>query len=194
MASNILPLFPLHTVLFPEGDLSLRVFETRYIDMVRDCLRRQSPFGVCLIREGSEVGAPAMPYEVGTSALIIDTGMRVEGLLGIYTRGQRRFRIRGMETRPDRLVLAEVEWLDEGPARVPPPEPMRRLLASLLEVETAPPVGPMSDARWVVYRLAERLPLRLVERQAVLEAAGLDEALVVIEEAARRLGLWREGA
>ncbi|MFZ5467217.1 MAG: LON peptidase substrate-binding domain-containing protein [Pseudomonadota bacterium] len=194
MAPNILPLFPLHTVLFPEGDLSLRVFETRYIDMVRDCLREGRPFGVCLIREGSEVGEPAMPYEVGTSALIIDTGMRVEGLLGIYTRGQRRFRIRGMEARPDRLVLAEVEWLAEGPARVPPPEPMRRLLASLLEVETAPPVGPMSDARWVVYRLAERLPLRLAERQTVLEAARLDEALVVVEEAARRLGLWGEGA
>lgn len=193
MSTTILPLFPLHTVLFPEGDLSLRVFETRYIDMVRDCLRRQSPFGVCLIREGGEVGEPAMPYEVGTSALIIDTGMRAEGLLGIYTRGQRRFRIRGMEVRPDRLVLAEVEWLDEGGAREPPPEPMRRLLASLLEAETAPLVGPMSDARWVVYRLAERLPLRLVERQAVLEAERLDEALVLVEKVARRLGLWAEG-
>ncbi|MEO1751342.1 LON peptidase substrate-binding domain-containing protein [Thiofaba sp. EF100] len=193
MSMTILPLFPLHTVLFPEGDLSLRVFETRYIDMVRECLRQQSPFGVCLIREGSEVGEPAMPYAVGTSALIIDTGMRAEGLLGIYTRGQRRFRIHGMEARPDRLVLAEIEWLDEGPAREPPPEPMRRLLASLLEVERAPPVGPMSDARWVVYRLAERLPLRLAERQAVLEAARLDEALVVVEEVARRLGLWAEG-
>lgn len=194
MTPKILPLFPLHTVLFPEGDLSLRVFETRYIDMVRDCLREGRPFGVCLIREGSEVGEPAMPYEIGTSALIIDTGMRVEGLLGIYTRGQRRFRIRGMEAQPDRLVLAEVDWLAEGPARVPPPAPMRRLLASLLEVESAPPVGPMSDARWVVYRLAERLPLRLAERQTVLEAARLDEALAVVEEAARRLGLWTEGA
>ncbi|MDM7322689.1 MAG: LON peptidase substrate-binding domain-containing protein [Gammaproteobacteria bacterium] len=193
MSTTILPLFPLHTVLFPEGDLSLRIFETRYIDMVRDCLRQQSPFGVCLIREGSEVGEPAMPYAVGTSALIVDTGMRAEGLLGIYTRGQRRFRIRGLKVRPDRLLLAEIEWLDEEPAREPPPEPMRRLLASLLEVESAPPVGPMSDARWVVYRLAERLPLRLTERQAVLEAARLEEALVVVEEVARRLGLWAEG-
>jgi hypothetical protein len=192
MALTTLPLFPLHTVLFPEGDLSLRVFETRYIDMVRDCLREGRPFGVCLIREGSEVGEPAMPYEVGTSALIIDTGMRVEGLLGIYTRGQRRFRIRSMEARPDRLVLAEVEWLDEGAARVQPPEPLRCLLARLLEVESAPPVGPMGDARWVVYRLAERLPLRLAERQTVLEASRLDEALAVVEGVARRLGLWEE--
>jgi len=194
MALTTLPLFPLHAVLFPEGDLSLRVFETRYIDMVRDCLREGRPFGVCLIREGSEVGEPATPYEVGTSALIIDTGMRVEGLLGIYTRGQRRFRIRSMEVRPNRLVLAEVEWLDEGAARVPPPEPLRHLLARLLEVEHAPPVGPMSDARWVVYRLAERLPLKLTERQTVLEATRLDEAFAVVEGVARRLGLWEEEA
>ena len=190
MSSTILPLFPLHTVLFPGGDLSLRVFETRYIDMVRECLREERPFGVCLIREGSEVGEPAMPYDVGTSALIIDTGMRVEGLLGIYTRGQRRFRIRGMEARPDRLLMAEVEWLDDALERLPPPEPMRRLLASLLEAESAPPVGPLGDARWVAYRLAERLPLRLAERQTVLAAACLDEALAVLEAAARRLGLW----
>lgn len=194
MTPTFLPLFPLHTVLFPEGDLSLRVFETRYIDMVRECLREGRPFGVCLIREGSEVGEPAMPYDVGTSALIIDTGMRVEGLLGIYTRGQRRFRIRGMEARSDRLVMAEVEWLDEVSERLAPPEPLRRLLASLLAVESAPPVGPLSDARWVAYRLAERLPLRLAERQTVLEAARLEDALAVLEAAARRLGLWPEAA
>ena len=108
-----LPLFPLHPVLFHEGDLALRVFETRYIDMVRECLREGGGFGICLIRAGSEVGEPAMPYDVGTSASIIDTGMRAEGLLGIYTRGQRRFRIRAMEARPDMLVMAEVEWLDD---------------------------------------------------------------------------------
>lgn len=193
MSTTILPLFPLHTVLFPEGDLSLRVFETRYIDMVRECLRQQSPFGVCLIREGSEVGEPAIPYAIGTSAMIIDTGMRAEGVLGIYTRGQRRFRIHDMEVRPDKLVLAKVEWLDEAPACEPPPEPMRRLLAKLLEAERAPRVGPLGDARWVVYRLAERLPLRLAERQAVLEAAKLEEAQVVVEEVARRLGLWAGG-
>ncbi|MEW6444825.1 MAG: LON peptidase substrate-binding domain-containing protein [Pseudomonadota bacterium] len=189
-----LPLFPLHTVLFPEGDLSLRVFETRYIDMVRDCLRAGAGFGVCLIRAGSEVGEPAMPYTIGTSAQIIDTGMRAEGLLGIYTRGQRRFRIRSMTARADLLVMAEVEWLDDAPVRKPPPEPLRQLLASLLEVEneTRPVLvaGPMNDARWVAYRLAERLPLKLGERQIVLEAEDMDEAVAVLEAAARRLGLW----
>lgn len=189
-----LPLFPLHTVLFPEGDLALRVFETRYIDMVRDCLRTGTGFGVCLIRSGNEVGELAMPYDVGTSAQIIDTGLRAEGLLGIYTRGQHRFRIRSMQARPDMLVMAEVEWLDDEPVREPPPGPMRRLLASLLEVENeSRPVlvaGPMNDARWVAYRLAERLPLKLGERQTVLEATDIGQALEVIEAAARRLGMW----
>ena len=187
-----LPLFPLHTVLFPEGDLSLRVFETRYIDMVRACLREGTGFGVCLIREGSEVGAPAIPHDIGTCARIIDTGMRAEGLLGIYTRGHRRFRIIDMEARPDLLVMARVEWLEDLACVAQPPEPLRRLLAGLMGVEQAAPAGPMNDARWVTYRLAERLPLKLGERQSVLQADTLAEAQVVVEAAVRRLGLWSE--
>lgn len=187
MSSTLLPLFPLHTVLFPGGELSLRVFETRYIDMVRTCLREGSPFGVCLIRAGSEVGEPALPYAVGTSAHIIDAAVRAEGLLGIGARGQRRFRILNLAARPDRLLWAEVEWLEEAGEPRPPPAPMQHLLARLLGAEGG---LPRNDARWVAYRLAERLPLRLAERQAVLESGDMETALQLIEAAARRLGLW----
>src|SRR5262249_50490638 len=65
-----LPLFPLNTVLFPGGRLPLRIFEQRYMEMEKACLRERSPFGVCLIREGREVGAPAIPADVGTLARI----------------------------------------------------------------------------------------------------------------------------
>ena len=65
-----LPLFPLNTVLFPGSRLPLKVFEARYMDMVRNCMRESSAFGVCLIAEGNEVGAPAVPHDVGTLSLI----------------------------------------------------------------------------------------------------------------------------
>src|SRR5215475_14572416 len=79
------PLFPLSTVLFPGGPLPLRIFETRYLDMVRHCMRHRCPFGVTLIRAGSEVGAAAAGEicEVGTTARIVDFNSQPDGLLGI---------------------------------------------------------------------------------------------------------------
>ena len=88
-----LPLFPLGTVLFPGGLLPLRVFEQRYLELVKSSMREQSPFGVCLIREGAEVGAPATPEPVGCLAHIVQWDMQQLGLLRIAARGAERFRI-----------------------------------------------------------------------------------------------------
>ena len=85
-------LFPLNIVLFPDGPLPLRIFETRYVDMVRRCLREDHGFGVVLIREGNEVG-PAETYDVGTIAKITDFNQLPDGLLGLSCVGQQRFRI-----------------------------------------------------------------------------------------------------
>ena len=78
-----LPLFPLANVLFPGGHLPLRIFEPRYIDLVRECARTGRGFGVCLILEGREAGQPAIPAAVGTLATITDFHTREDGLLGI---------------------------------------------------------------------------------------------------------------
>ena len=75
-----IPLFPLGTVLFPGGPLPLRIFEPRYLDMVSDRMKQQSPFGVCLIRSGSEGGAPAELYRIGTLATIVDWNQLPDGL------------------------------------------------------------------------------------------------------------------
>ncbi len=186
-------LFPLHTVLFPGGTLSLRVFETRYIDMVRDCLREDRPFGVCLIREGQEVGGNARPHEVGTLARILDSGTRSDGLLGILTQGEQRFRILSLQDRPDKLLLGEIEPVADKPEACGEPlAPLAGLLESLLAVdpERLPPVRwRLDDPVWVVYRLAERLPIRLVERQQVLDSDDIDSALRVLREAVDRLGI-----
>ena len=112
--SSDLPLFPLQTVLFPGGRLPLRIFEQRYMDMAKECLRENLPFGVCLIREGREVGEPALPEDVGCTARIVEWDMPQLGVLQVVTRGERRFRIRSHRVQTD--GLAPLRARDHQPA------------------------------------------------------------------------------
>lgn len=172
-----LPLFPLATVLYPGAPLSLRIFEPRYLDMVRDCARHGAGFGVCLILDGFEVGDPALPAAVGTVATITDFHTTGEGLLGIVAHGGARFRVERTRVRADGLLRGEVQlWPDEPPREVPPEF---GLLQTILErlVETLGPHwrdAPRSaydDASWLGFRMAELLPLTNSERQRLLELA-----------------------
>ena len=169
-----LPLFPLQTVLFPGGRLPLRIFEQRYLEMAKVCLRDGTPFGVCLIREGREVGEPALPEDVGCTARIVDWDMPQLGLLQVVARGEQRFRIRSRHVQPDGLALAAVEMLAEaGDAPIDAGADLcARVLRRIVEaapaglVETPPRYD---SAAWVSARLAELLPLSLVSRQRLLE-------------------------
>ena len=182
-----LPLFPLHTVLFPQGKLPLRIFEARYLDLVSACLRAAAPFGVCLISTGTEAGAPAECVEVGTSALIEDWSRTPGGLLAITARGQRRFRLRSRSVGPDRLVSGVVDWLAEEPYREIPPgfrhlQAMYRDLATRLGLPLDE--NRLEDAGWLSCRLAELLPVEprvkqdlLVEDKAVARLERIQELL-----------------
>ncbi|KRE96513.1 peptidase S16 [Frateuria sp. Soil773] len=170
-----LPLFPLDTVLFPGGRLQLRIFEPRYLDMVRECARRGSGFGVCLILRGRESGAPAVPTAIGTVARIADFHSRGDGLLGIVAEGGERFRVARCRARADGLLRGEaVLWPDEPHQPVPVEF---ALLQGILErlIETmAPhwrdaPRSAYDDAGWLGFRLAELLPLATDEQQLLLE-------------------------
>ena len=99
-----LPLLPLQAVLVPGAGLDLRIFERRYLDMVRDCGRSGSGFGVCLILEGSETGAAATPAAFGTEALIEDFGSTPDGLLSLRVRGRRRFHVLRTRVRDNGLL------------------------------------------------------------------------------------------
>ena len=168
-----LPLFPLNTVLFPGGRLPLRIFEQRYMEMAKACLRDGSPFGVCLIREGHEVGAPALPFEVGTLARIADWDMPQLGLLQIVAHGAGRFRIAARRTQPDGLALARVEPIADDVDCTIPPASAR--CARLLErvIREAPDAVPapqrLDSASWVGMRLAELMPLTNESKQELLE-------------------------
>ncbi len=172
--SERIPIFPLHTVLFPDGPLPLRVFEPRYLDMISTCLKGGTGFGVCLIRDGSEVGEAATTYEVGTVALIHDWHTRHDGLLGITARGEARFRIVSEEVQRNQLLMAEVEILPAEASTDIPAEYLH--LADLLRHiigqighRYADLPARYGDASWVGFRLAELLPLRLAQKQYFLQ-------------------------
>ena len=167
------PIFPLRTVLFPGGPLQLRIFETRYTDMVSRCLRGDEPFGVCLIREGREVGGSATPHELGTLARIVDWEQRRDGLLGILAVGRDRFRITRSWIAPNRLRLAEVTLLPSSPAPPLPPQPaeittlLDRIMAmTSLGYDRCPRED--SDPVWLSGRLAEVMPIDLEHKQQLL--------------------------
>jgi uncharacterized protein len=181
---NSIALFPLNIVLFPRGPLPLRIFETRYVDMVRRCMRETQDFGVVLIRAGAEVG-PAEMYEVGTTAKIMDFHRLSDGFLGLTCEGGRRFRIHSHHAQADGLNLGEVEWLAAEPT-LPVPERHARLpkllqsvLPQLGEVYTDIPMH-LDDAAWVGHRLAEILPIPLPEKQACLQLDDPIERLDVL--------------
>lgn len=170
---NTIALFPLNIVLFPAGPLPLRIFETRYVDMVRRCMRESQEFGVVLIREGKEVG-PAETFDVGTLAKIIDFHPLSDGLLGLSCVGQQRFRIRTRSRQADGLNLAEVDALPAQPVVAVParharlPELLKHVLPQLGEVYTDIQMH-LDDAAWVGHRLAEILPIPLADKQSYLE-------------------------
>ena len=163
-------IFPLGTVLFPGGTLPLKVFEQRYIEMTKACLRDSRPFGVCLIREGREVGTAAVPEPVGCLAIIEQWDMPQLGLFHLIARGSQRFRIREMRVAPNHLISATVELIPPDDAAVGPL--CREVLQAIIEKvgpERFPAPVQLDDAAWVGYRLAEVLPLEARLKQELLE-------------------------
>jgi Lon protease-like protein len=188
-----LPLFPLGAVLFPGGLLPLRLFEQRYLTMAKACLRDGTPFGVCRIREGSEVGAPATPEDVGCIARIVQWDMQHLGVLQITAQGSERFRILARRVQDDGLARADVELLPpEADAPLPAPlsvcrELLERLVAEHGERVFAKPFR-LDSCAWVGARLAEILPLPGPFKQQLLEMDGLPRL-----EALARLVAQKQG-
>lgn len=173
--TECLALFPLHTVLLPGAALSLRVFEPRYLDLVRECSRSSVGFGVCLILDGQEVGAPATAAAFGTEALIEDFGSDDSGVLTLQVRGARRFHVQRVRVRDNGRQVAEVTWCASDAVDHVRPEHglLVVLLRSLLDrfggEHTRAPSALLDDASWVSWRLAELLPLDNAHRLELLQ-------------------------
>jgi Lon protease-like protein len=174
-----IPLFPLPLVLFPGGRLSLRIFETRYLDMVMRCMRENSGFGVVMIEDGrqvlenSEQSLPSVSQR-GVYCKIVNFDQLPTGMLGIMIEGQTKFVIRDQYEQPDRLMMAEVEFLDAEETQEVPYEyeHLVRILQSLMEHEEVVSLGYTLDfnsAVEVSARLTELLPCGGETKQLLFE-------------------------
>lgn len=199
-----LPIFALNTVLFPGGVLPLRLFEARYLDMARDCLRDGEPFGVCLIARGREAGAAATTEAIGCTATITDWDMQRLGLLLVRAVGGTRFRILTRHTQPDGLLRAEIEPIAadaDGPL-APAHADCARLLRRIIDdlhARRAPPSGasvlggpPFEpphrlDSRvWVGNRLCEVLPVPLAAKQKLMALPDAGARLNIVTQYLRQ--------
>jgi len=190
LQSSSLPLFPLKTVLVPGASLALRVFEPRYLDLVRECGRNGSSFGVCLLLDGAETGIPTSTAAVGTEAVIEDFSTGDDGLLALRVRGGRRFQARRTRVRDNGLIVATVDWRDADvddelrPEHAVLGQVLRHILEQLGGEHAQVAATRLDDAAWVGWRLVELLPLADQQRQALLQEDDphirLDELLALV--------------
>ncbi|MBV8667506.1 MAG: LON peptidase substrate-binding domain-containing protein [Burkholderiaceae bacterium] len=196
MGDDWLPLFPLNTVLFPGGVLPLKVFEARYIDMVRACMKNDAPFGVVLIKSGSEVGTAAEPEEVGTLAHIIEWDMEKLGVLLLHTKGGQRFRILETRVLPDQRIEGRIEMQRQDATQpisdihVSCAQTLKLVIEDLrsrVEPGAAfdkvfPQPFKLDDAAWVANRWCEILPIPLKARQKLLELDDIYSRLSAVHQ------------
>ena len=180
-----LPLFPLHTVLFPGGHLPLKIFEARYLDMARACLREGTPFGVCLLKSGNEIaspGAPSVPESIGCLAEITQCDVDTFGMLLVHARGTTRFRLLSHRVGPSNLLVGVAETIgddtpmDDAQALIKfgaCAEVLERIIDAIKarEPKDLPFAEPflLDDPTWVSNRLSEILPIPMRARQKLME-------------------------
>jgi uncharacterized protein len=185
--SQTVPIFPLNTVLYPGTLLPLRIFEARYMDMAKECLKRSSPFGICLITEGEEVGKPAAHERIGCLARLTDVDMEELGVLKARAEGTERFRVVSSEVAKNGLIVGEVEPLQpeadaiDAPGLAECAEFLRKAIAGIGPDRFRAPFR-FDDATWVGFRLAEILPLRSDVKQKLLELTDASLRLAVLHK------------
>jgi uncharacterized protein len=188
-----LPLFALNTVLYPGGLLPLKIFEQRYMDMAKQCLRDESPFVVCAIQEGGEVGTPAVPARMGCVARILEWDMPQLGVLHVLARGGERARVASYEANAAGLLIGAVELLENEPVTAISDEysslsQYGKAFEEYTDERFKPSTEQLTDAVWLGYRLCEMLPLPLNLKQHLLELPDANARLRVMRELLRRAG------
>jgi len=176
LSSNLqeLPLFPLNTVVFPAGVLPLRIFEPRYLDMVKDCMRNSHGFGVVLLKEGKESGVAVDIFDTGTLCVISDWESLPDGFLGITAIAEKKILISSTHIESNKLLVGKVEELEQETDPSLPDEfhvmaeILQRIITDVGEPYTNLPAN-YDKAGWVGSRLTELLPIELHIKQRLLE-------------------------
>jgi uncharacterized protein len=191
-----LPLFPLRTVLFPGGLLSLKVFEARYLDLMGVCLRESRPFGVIALRHGAEVRVDPDDDEdvslenTGTLAELIDLDSAAAGILQVRCRGTRRFTRGATSQRADGLWLTQPTLIEDDEAQLPEQQylgtvrGLANAIATLKTQGAEPFLEPhqFDQAGWVANRWCEILPISLAAKQKLMELPDPQVRLQLVDE------------
>lgn len=196
-----LPLFPLHSVLFPGGLLSLKVFEARYLDLVSNCLREQKPFGVVSLKQGSEVrrssNDPTVFETTGTLAELIDADSAQPGILQVRCKGGQRFEVKRTTQEPDGLWMAKAALVPDDEPTAPAEamhETVRGLanaIATMKSQGTEPFLQPFQfdNAGWVANRWCEILPISIAAKQKLMELPDAQVRLQLVNDFLRSKGV-----
>jgi uncharacterized protein len=183
------PIFPLGSVLFPGGTMALKIFEQRYMDMAKQCLKHAAPFGIALIREGEEVGTPALSHPVGTLARIDDWEMATLGVLEVRVKGEERFRVLEQKVLPSGLIVGNLELIDADDSSA---SPALAACATFLKTvhskiyadarpDSLPDESQYLDISWVSFRLTEILPFSNSVKQKMLELTDAKMRLEILQ-------------
>ena len=199
-----LPLFPLGAVLFPDGVLTLRIFEVRYLDMIGRCHKAGAPFGVVLLTQGTEVRRPGSTEafsHVGTLATISEIETPRPGLMMIRASGAQRFRIQASDQLKHGLWVANVERLDADMTVAIPDDlkntaqALAKLIESLQQKAESPARMPLqgpwrlNDCGWVANRWCELLPLPMQLKQQLMELNNPLVRLELVSDVLARTGI-----
>jgi hypothetical protein len=185
-----IPLFPLKTVLLPANTLALKIFEPRYLDMIANCMRENSLFGVVLIHRGEEAGTATDIYSIGTTATISDWEHRDDGLLGVTALGVQRFEILSTRTQSDGLSLAEIEMLEDNDSNEIPEQ--YTYMLQLLDHISAQAGRIRSDNQSfceILYQLIYLMPIDVALKQRLLEIPDYSDRAVILHAELIRLGV-----
>ncbi len=200
--SEVLPLFPLGAMLFPGGRISLQIFEPRYMDMVKRCLKDNSGFGVVAIKSGSEVLSPGTiaptMYSIGVLANIVDWHGLEYGRIGITAEGSTRFTILASAPQDDQLLIGDIEYLEDN-EDTPLPTSHAELAGLLKQLARHPSVEQLgmsfdyTSSNSVAYALAQLLPIANEEKYRLLECDDAQQILARIRQITDQIaGLSRE--
>jgi Lon protease-like protein len=187
---NEFSLFPLKTVLLPANTLALKIFESRYMDMIANCMREDSLFGVVLIHKGEETGGNTDIYSIGTTASVSDWEHRADGLLGITALGKQRFEILSTRTQPDGLTLAQIKLLeDDDSSDIPEQYHYMLELLNHISAQAGRIRADNQSFCEILYQLIYQLPLEVTLKQRLLEIPECDDRAVILHAELIRLGV-----
>ena len=185
-----LPLFPLKTVLLPGNTLSLKIFEPRYLDMIAQCMRENSTFGIVLIFKGEETLSDTDIHSIGTTASINDWQDRADGLLGITALGIERFEIISTRILDNGLTMAEVKLLEEiDEAEIPEQFYYMQELLDHISAQEGKSLSENLGFAAMMYQLIYLLPLDTNLKQRLLEIPNSGDRALILHAELIRLGV-----